>query len=83
VAQNIIGATYKRWVGGSRGRVEGGWVGGGLRLPFRHDGTSCVPKEPLMAPQTTLQGIAGHLITVVDNWKQLHTNATFLKPAKH
>jgi len=27
----------REWVGGSRRRVEG--VGGGLRLPFRHNGT--------------------------------------------
>jgi len=30
-------------VGGSRSGVEG--VGGGLKLPFRHNGTGCVSKE--------------------------------------
>jgi len=38
-------------VGGSRGGVEG--VGSGLRLTFRHNGTSCVPKEPSMDPKPT------------------------------
>jgi len=33
--------------------------------------------------QTTLQGKEGRLILVMDNWEQLHTNATLLKPAKH
>jgi len=68
-------------VGGSRGGVEE--VSGGLRLPFRHNGTSCVPKELSHGLQTTLQGKAGHLITIIDDWEQLHTNATLLKPAKH
>jgi len=47
MAQNITSAAYKGVGGGSRGGVEG--VGGGLRLTFRHNGTSCVPKEPSMA----------------------------------
>jgi len=33
--------------------------------------------------QTTLQGKAGQLITVMDDWEQLHNNATLLKPAMH
>jgi len=33
-------------VDGSRGGVEG--VDGGLRLPFRHNVTNTVPKEPSM-----------------------------------
>jgi len=41
-----------------------------------------VPKEPSYGPQTTLQGKAGYLVSH-DNWVQLHTNATLLKPAKH
>jgi len=42
-----------------------------------------VPKEPSHGPQTTLQGKAGCLVTVMDDWEQLHTNATLLKPTKH
>jgi len=37
------------WVGGNRGGVKG--VGGGLRLTFRHNGASCVPKELSMVPK--------------------------------
>jgi len=59
----------------------GGW--GGLRLPFRHNKTSCCAKGAINGLQTTLQGKAGRLITVMDNWEQPHTNATLLKPAKH
>jgi len=34
--------------------------------------------------QTTLQGKEGRLITVMEDWEQLLTNATlFIKPAKH
>jgi len=55
MAQNIMSAAYK----------GGGWVGNGLRLPFRHNGL-----------QTTLQGKAGFQITVMDDWEQPHTNAT-------
>jgi len=66
----------------------GGWsgldgVGGGLRLPFRHNGTSCCAKGAINGHQITLQGKVGCLITVMDNWEQFHTNATLLKPAKH
>jgi len=42
-----------------------------------------VPKKLSMVFQTTLQGKESHLITLMDNWGQLHTNATLLKPAKH
>jgi len=42
-----------------------------------------VSKEPSLVPKTTLQGKAGHLITAMDDWEQLHTNATLLKPPKH
>jgi len=77
VAQNITSAAYKgvgRWVDG---------VGGGLRLLFRHNGTSWCAKRAINGLQTTLQGKAGHLIIVMDNWEQFHTNATLSKPAKH
>ena len=40
-------------------------------------------KEVFSDPQTTLQGKEGHLIIVMEDWGQLHTNATLLKPAKH
>jgi len=65
--------------------IGGGWVEwrAGLRLPLRHNGTSCA-KVAIHGPQTTLQGKAGHLVIVMaDDWEQLHTNATLLKPAKH
>jgi len=63
------------WVGGWDG-VYG--VGGGLRLPLRHNGTSCCGKGAINGPQTTLQGKADHLITFMDDWEQLHTIATLL-----
>jgi len=40
-------------------------------------------KEAVNVPQTTLQGKAGCLIKVMDDWVQLHAIATLLKPAKH
>jgi len=70
VAQNIASAAYKG-------------VGGGLRLPFRQNGTSCCAKGAINGLQTTLQGKAGHPITVMDNWEQPHTNASLLKFANH
>jgi len=76
VAQNIMSATYKG-VGGWGG-VNG--VGGGLRLSFRHNGTSCCAKGAVDGLQTTLQGKAGLLITVMDNWEHPHTIATLLNP---
>jgi len=47
VAQNIMSALYK----GVGGWVNG--VGGALRLPFRHDGTSCCAKGAVNGPQAT------------------------------
>jgi len=66
----------------------GGWGGvdgvdGGLRLLFRHNGTSCCAKGAVSDLQTTLQGKAGHPIMAMDDWEQFHANATLLKPAKH
>jgi len=49
-------------VGESRGGVEG--VGGRLMLPFKYNGTSCVPEELSHGSQTTLQGC---LVAVMDN----------------
>jgi len=70
VAQDFMSITYKG-------------VGSGLRLPFRHNGTSCCAKGAVNDLQTTLQGKAGHPITVMDDWEQSHTKATLSKPAKH
>jgi len=70
MAQNVTNAAYKE-------------VGGGLRLPFGHNGTSCCAKGTINGLQTILQGKAGCPITVMDNWEQFHTNATFLEPTKH
>jgi len=63
----------------------GGWGGvcSGLRLPFRHNETSCCAKGVINGLRTTLQGKAGRPIIVMDDWEQPHTNATLLKPAKH
>jgi len=58
-------------------------VGGGLRLLFRHNGTSCCAKAAVNGLQTTLQGKTGRPIMIMDNWELFHTNATLLKPAKH
>jgi len=58
-------------------------MGSRLRLPFRHNGTSCCAKGAINGLQTTLQGKAGCPITVMDDWEQFHTNATLLKPANH
>jgi len=55
-------------------------VGSGLRLPFRHNETSCHAKGVINGLQTTLQSKADRLITVMDDWEQPHTNATLLKP---
>jgi len=44
-------------------------VGGGLSLPFRHNGTSCCAKAAVSGLQTTLQGKAGHPIMVMDDWE--------------
>jgi len=44
---------------------------------------SCCAKGTVNGLQTTLQGKAGLLITVMDNWEQPYTIATLLKPAKH
>jgi len=63
------------------GGVDG--VGSGLRLLFRHNGTSCCAKGAISSLQTTLKQIADHLITMMDDWEQFHINATLLKPAKH
>jgi len=57
MAQNIMTVPYK----GVGGWADG--VGGGLRLPFRHNKTSCCAKEAVIGPQTTLQDKAGLLIT--------------------
>jgi len=40
-------------------------------------------KEAVNGPQTMLQGKEGCMITVMDDWGQLHINATLLKPTKH
>jgi len=77
VTQNITSATYK----GVGGRVNG--VGGGLRLPFRHNGTGCCAKGAANGLQTTLKGKACRPIMVMDDWEQFHPNAALLKPAKH
>jgi len=58
-------------------------VGGGPRLPFKHNGTSCCAEGAVNGLQTTLQGKAGRLIMVIDDWEQFHINATLLKLAKH
>jgi len=66
------------WVDGWMGRwvgVDG--MGGGLRLSFRHNKTSCYAKRAVNDLQTTLQGKAALPITVMDNWEQPHTNATY------
>jgi len=49
----------------------GGWggVGGGLRLPFRHNWTSFCAKGAVNGLQITLQAKAGQPITVMDNWE--------------
>jgi len=58
-------------------------VGGGPRLPFRHNGTSRCAKGAASGLQTTLQGKAGRPIMVMDDWEQFRTNATLLKPTKY
>jgi len=42
-----------------------------------------VPEELSLGPQTTLQDDTGCLVAVMDDWEQLHINATLLKPTKH
>jgi len=66
---------------GRWGGVDG--VGSRLMVPFKHNGTSFYAKGAVNDLQTTLQGKAGHLITVMDDWEQFHTNATLLKSTKY
>jgi len=63
MAQNIMSVPYK----GLGGWADG--VGSGLRLPFRHNGTSCCVKGAVNGLKTTLQGKAGLSITVMDVWE--------------
>jgi len=82
VFQRLFQMWHKiSWVPHIRGYVDG--VGGGLRLPFRHNGTICCAKWAINGTQTTLKGKADLPITAMDDWEQTHTNATLLKPAKH
>jgi len=86
VAQNITSASYKgvgEWVD-RWGGVDG--VDSGLRLSFRHNGTSCCAKgavNGLSKPHYKPKQAVRSPITVMDNWEQFHTNATLLKPTKH
>jgi len=61
-----------------------GWRGCvvGLGYPQTQWDQLCA-KRAVNGSQTTLQGKAGYLKTVMGDWKQLHTDATLLKPAKH
>jgi len=77
MAQNIMSAPYK----GVGGWADG--MGGGLRLSFRHNGTSCCAKGAINGLQTTSQAKAGRPITIMDDWEQFHTSATLLKLTKH
>jgi len=53
------------WVDEVGGEVNG--VGGGLKLPFRHNGTICCAKGAINGLQTTLQGKVGCPIMIMDN----------------
>jgi len=69
-----------------RGLVGVGWGEGGgqwAQATFQTQWDQLCAKEAVNGPQTTLQGKAGHSITVMDDWEQIHTNATLLKPAKN
>jgi len=58
MAQNIMSAPYKEVGGVGRwGEVDG--VGGGPRLPFRHNGTSCCAKGAVNGLQTTQKAKPG------------------------
>jgi len=46
--QNITSITYKGMMGESKDRMEEEY--GRLRLSFRYNGTSCVPREPSHGP---------------------------------
>jgi len=63
---------YKGWVRWSRV----GWN-------FQTQWDQLCAEEAINGHKTTLQDIAGLLITVMDDWEQSHNNATLLKPAKH
>jgi len=58
---------------------QGGWR---AQVTFQTQWDQLCAKEAIRGSQTTLQGKAGCLITVIDDWEQLHTNATLLKPDK-
>jgi len=63
------------------GAGVGWWTQSGY--PSHTMGPAVCAKRAVNGLQTTLQGEAGHLVTVIDDWEQLHTNVTLLKPAKH
>jgi len=71
-------------VGGSRFGVEE-WVVKSLYTlgPVVPDKLSHGPKTTLQGFKTILQGKADSMVAVIDEWKQLHTNATLLKPPMH
>jgi len=74
-----MSATYKEvgeW-------EKGGGVGWWAQVILQSQWDQLYAKGAVNGPQTTLQGKAGHLIAVMDNWEQFHTNATLLKPTKY
>jgi len=63
-----------------------GWGGGGgwwAQVNLQTQWNQLCAKGAVNGPQTTLQSKAGHLITVIDDWVQYHTNAILLKHTKH
>jgi len=68
VAQNIMSNAYKG---------EGGWWAQ-VNFQTQLQWDLLCAKGTINGYKTTLQGIAGLLITVMDDWEQPHTNATLL-----
>jgi len=67
------------WVGGRMG--WGGLGGQWAKVTLQTQWDQLLCQRSCL--QTTLQGKAGCLITIMDNWEQFHTNTTLLKPTKH
>jgi len=72
MAQNITSAVDIR--------IRGWVVGSGCPSDTM---VQLCAKEAVNGLQTTLQDKAGCLITVMDNWEQLHTNNTLSNPVRY
>jgi len=59
------------------------WSGWWAQITFQTQWDQLCAKRAINVLKTKLQGKAGCLIIVMDDWEQLLTNATLLNPVKH